>query len=134
MEYLTKNGLAVLCWGLIFLGVLFLLIGCGPIYKSLGFTDVEAEEQVAKDKAEIIDAIENSRAIFWQTVSGALAGLGAIVSGLLGKWLSTERKVSSTLIKGIETAKAESVKETVHKLSVVNGVEKTLAKRVDAIT
>ena len=59
MEYLTKNGLAVLCWGLIFLGVLFLLIGCGPIYKSLGFTDVEAEEQVAKDKAEIIDAIEN---------------------------------------------------------------------------
>lgn len=124
----------VAAWLLIFVGMIFVLIGCENVYRWFGFTEEQVAEQTAKDAAAVEDVVEHGREIGWQIATTVIAGVGAVVSGLLGKWLGTERKISRAVIAGVEAADKQNVKEAIKREALSLGVESKLHKRVEALT
>ena len=120
--------------GLIAIGVCFVLIGCTQFYRTIGLTDRQATTQVAEDQAVAIRVIESGRELLWQVISVAVAGVGAVLTGLLGRWLGTERKMTRAMIRGIEATTSDKVKASVQAMARAAGVEGKLHKRVRALT
>lgn len=118
----------------ILIGSLFVLAGCAQLYRTIGMTDDQVNEQVAADQQVRGSIINTIRTTSTDMISTALAGLGAIVSGFLAKWLGTERKITRTLISGIEANDSKSTKETVRAMAVSAGIESKLHKRVVSLT
>lgn len=122
--------------GIIFilLGCVFLFVGCTQIYRILGLTDEQAAQQTAQDQETRQELIQEFRLTTTELVSSAIAGAGAILSGLLAKWLGTERKITTALITGIEAADVGNVKESISAKATAAGVETKLHARVLALT
>lgn len=118
----------------ILIGSLFLFTGCVQLYKILGLTEEQTQEQVAEDQKTIIRTITQVRTTAAEIITTAVAGLGAIASGFLAKWLHTERKITQVLITGVESAHETNVKETIKAKATAAGVEPKLAARVRALT
>jgi len=118
----------------ILIGILFTLTGCAQLYKLVGLTEEQTQEQTAKDQKTIIRTITTTRNTAADIITTAIAGLGAIASGLLAKWLGTERKLTKALITGIENAQDISVKASVKDKAMDAGVEPILHRRVQALT
>ena len=116
------------------IGALFLLSGCYGLYKTIGLTDDQAAAQASADQQTITQILDQSRTSTTQIITSAIAGLGAIASGILAKWLGTERKITQVLITGIEKADDSTLKDTVRTEAISSGVEKALHKRVNALT
>lgn len=110
--------------------ICFVAIGCMGTYKTIGLTEEQAAEEVAKDQAEIVTTIGEGREVFWQTVSAAIAGVGVVVSTLLGKWLATERKMTAAMIAGVEKVNDGNAKKAIAVESSQRGVGVPLADRV----
>lgn len=118
----------------ILLGSLFVFAGCAQLYRSLGMTEDQVSEQVAADQ-EVRGAIVNTiRTTSTEMISTVLAGIGAVVSGFLAKWLGSERKMTKALITGIEDSSSKTTKETVHAKATDLGIENKLHRRVASLT
>ena len=122
--------------GLVFiiLGTFFLLTGCAGLYKILGFTPEQTAAQVAQDQAAAKEIIEQVRWTSHEIVSTAIAGAGTILSGLLARWLGTERKITTALITAIEKADDSTVKTLANDKATSAGVEPQLHARVIKLT
>ena len=118
----------------ILIGSLFSLAGCAQLYKLLGLSDRQAADQVAADQTARQEIIQGIRLTTTELITTAIAGIGAIASGFLAKWLSTEKKISKAMITGIEKANELTVKTSVHKQAVAAGIESKLHTRVKALT
>lgn len=119
---------------LLLIGVLFVVLGCTGFYEGIGFTPAQAIEQVAQDKAAFQEAIGQGRVLTWQLISAALGGVGTIATVLLGKWLKTERTISSVVIQGVEKADKGEVKAAIFNKATSAGIEPKLNKRVNKLT
>jgi len=118
----------------ILIGSLFIFIGCEQLYKTIGLTDEQTAAQVAKDQADRQKIVEEIRLTTTELITTTIAGLGAIASGFLAKWLDTERKITTALITGIEASNDTTVKESVNKTATAAGIEPKLHKRVLSLT
>lgn len=135
---------------------LFILIGCQSLFRSAGLTDEEATLQIAQLEAAVADAttaaiadaqaglaaghdlktiaIRTSSAFIWKIIAAASASVGVVLNGLLAKWLSTEKKITKTLITGIENNDSQTTKEAVRLTAIAAGTQKQLRKRVASLT
>ncbi|MBA7687106.1 hypothetical protein ES703_95566 [subsurface metagenome] len=122
--------------GLVFiiLGTFFLLTGCAALYKIIGLTPEQTAEQVAQDQDATQQIIQQVRWTTHEIITTTLAGAGAILSGLLTRWLGTERKITTAMITGIEKSTDSTVKQNVKAKAIAAGVEPQLAARVRALT
>jgi len=118
----------------ILIGVLFILTGCAQLYKIIGLTDQQTADQIAKDQTARQKITEEIRLTTTELITTAIAGLGAIASGFLAKWLGTERKITTALITGIEATNDTSTKKTIQNKATAAGIEPQLHKRVLALT
>lgn len=118
----------------ILIGLLFILAGCAQLYKFLGFTDQQTQDQLTKDQESEKQIIETFRLTTTELITTAIAGLGAIASGFLAKWLGTEKKLTKVLITGIEKAPNSNVKESIKTQALSAGIESQLHARVKALT
>ncbi|MBA7645778.1 hypothetical protein ES703_53536 [subsurface metagenome] len=118
----------------ILIGILFLCIGCEQLYKTIGLTDEQIQNQVTQDQAAQKQIIEGIRLTTTELITTAIAGIGAIASGLLAKWLNTERKITKVLITGIEDSDQNTTKETVQTRALAAGIQPKLHARVKALT
>ncbi len=118
----------------ILIGSLFCLAGCAQLYKLIGLTDEQTQDQLTKDQADRQQIIEGIRLTTTELITTAIAGVGAIASGFLAKWLGTERKITKVLITGVEKATSNAAKEQIQKQALAAGVESQLHKRVQALT
>lgn len=118
----------------ILIGSLFIITGCAQLYKFIGLTDEQIADQVAADQVDRQKIIQGIRLTTTEIITTAIAGIGAIASGFLAKWLGTEKKINKALITGIESANGHSVKETVKNNAMAAGVEPQLHTRVKALT
>lgn len=118
----------------ILVGILFCLAGCAQLYKLAGLTEEQTNEQLAADQETIIRTITQVRTTAADIITTALAGLGAISSGFLAKWLGTERKITKALITGVEANPTGDVKESIQAKATAAGVENKLHARVKALT
>ena len=147
-----RNALLILA--AIFL--LFLTIGCAAMLRKTGLDQVEADqitatamsalERAAAKAVENIKtgldqghdlktiAVKTSTAFAWQIATIAASTIGAVLSGLLAKWLGTERKITAALISGIEKNPTGNVKESVQARATKRGILKQLDRRVQALT
>lgn len=119
---------------LITLGSIFVLVGCTQVYKTLGLTEKQAQDQTEKDQEATGAIIDQARITTTEIVTTALAGLGAILSGILAKWLNTEKKITAALITGIESAANSTTKQKVKSTATSAGIEPKLHARVLALT
>ncbi|MBA7484094.1 hypothetical protein ES707_19618 [subsurface metagenome] len=118
----------------ILLGSLFVLTGCAQLYRTIGLSDEQTATQIAKDQASRQEITDKIRLTTTELVLTITSGLGAIASGLLAKWLGTERKITTALITGVEVSNNNSVKETIKAKATSAGIEPLLNKRVIALT
>ncbi|MBA7709906.1 hypothetical protein ES703_118832 [subsurface metagenome] len=75
------------------IGSLFIFIGCEKLYKTIGLTEEQTAAQVAQDQDATQQIVQQVRWTTHEIITTALAGAGTILSGLLAKWLGTERKM-----------------------------------------
>ena len=118
----------------ILIGSLFCLTGCAQLYKLIGLTEEQTEEQLAEDQKTIIRTITLTRNTAADIITTAVAGIGTIASGFLAKWLRTERKITKALITGVEKANDTNVKESIATAAGTAGIEPKLHDRVKALT
>lgn len=118
----------------IVLGALFVLTGCGQIYRTLGLTEEQTQEQLAQDQNATQQIIQQVRWTTHEIITTGLSGIGAILSGLLARWLGTERKITTALITGVEKAADTTAKEEIQKAATAAGIEPQLHSRVVALT
>ena len=118
----------------ILVGSLFCLAGCAQLYKLIGLSDEQTADQVQKDQADRQKIIEGIRLTTTEIITTAVAGLGAIATGFLAKWLGTERKITKVMITGIEKANNTNVKESIATAAGAAGIEPKLHARVKALT
>ncbi|MBA7700925.1 hypothetical protein ES703_109651 [subsurface metagenome] len=118
----------------IFIGSLFCLAGCAQLYKLIGLTPEQTADQIGKDQKAIAKVLDTARLDITQLITTIIAGIGAIASGFLAKWLGTERKITKVLITGIENADTTEVKQAVKANALSAGVESQLHARVKALT
>ncbi len=118
----------------ILIGTLFCLAGCAQLYKFAGLTDDQIAVQVAQDQKAISKILDTTRIDLTQIITTTIAGLGAIASGFLAKWLGTERKITASMIGAIEHAGNDSVKTAIKNHATTSGVEPQLHARVRALT
>ncbi len=116
------------------IGILFCLAGCAQLYKLIGLTDEQTQDQLAEDQKTIIRTITITRNTAADIITTAIAGAGAIASAFLTKRLGTERKMTKALITGIENAPQNAVKQTVKANALSAGVETKLHARVKSLT
>lgn len=135
---------------------LFLLIGCASLFRSAGLTDEQAAAQTAElqkvitlagsEALETIQsglseghdlktiAVKASSTSLWKIIAAAGAALGIVLNGLLAKWLSTEKKITTAVITGVEDAHASDVKASIKRNATAAGIESKLSARVKALT
>ena len=118
----------------ILIGTLFCLTGCAQLYKLIGLTEEQTQDQLSQDQETIIRTITTTRNTTADIITTVIAGLGAIVSGFLAKWLGTERKMLKATITGVENANDISVKQSIKDKAMIAGVEPQLHRRVQALT
>ncbi len=116
------------------LGVLFAISGCAQLYRAVGLTDEQAQEQVAQDQDSRQQIIEQVRWTTHEILTTSLAAAGSILSGLLARWLGTERKITAAMITGIEATESPEVKKAINAKATAAGVEPALHRRVVALT
>lgn len=136
--------------------ILFVLVGCAALLRSAGLSADQAADQEARLKAALADAVTDAVAdvqtglgeghdlealalktaseFLWKIVAASASTAGVVLSGLLAKWLGTERKINKVLITSIESAKDLDVKATVKTKATAAGIEPKLAARVRALT
>lgn len=114
--------------------ICFATVGCAGVYKAIGLTQEQTAEQVGEDQVMYVRLIEQGRGVFWQVATAVLGGLGTVATGVLGKYLHTERKITKAAILGIERNDGKDVKGAVKDAAKKLGVTQPLAKRVDKIT
>jgi len=141
---------------LIVLSLAFVVIGCTGLYRMFGLSEDAAEEQAGLDQAALQDAVKDAvvqvqaglaagqdlktvavkagSAFVWQIATVLVSGIGAVLSGLLGKLLKTERKITAAVITGVEKGSKSEVKESIQRAAIAAGVEPALHKRVKALT
>lgn len=135
---------------------LFLLIGCAALLRKTGIPQDEADRLAAIAEQNLADAaaeaveniktglaqgqdvksivVETGSAFAWKLTTIAASTIGAVLSGLLAKWLATERKISKACITAIEKTNNISTKEYVQKKATAAGVQKQLDRRVQSLT
>lgn len=118
----------------ILIGSLFCLAGCAQLYKLIGLSDDQTADQVAADQTARQEIIQGIRLTTTELLTTAIAGIGAIASGFLAKWLGTERKITAVLIDTIETVDDGRIKTTANGKARNAGVESKLHARVKALT
>ncbi len=118
----------------ILIGALFCLAGCAQLYKLIGLTDQQTEQLLAEDQKTLIRTITHTRNTAADIITTAIAGLGAIATGFLAKWLGTERKITKVLITGVEADNDNTVKATIHRKALDAGIESKLHARVKSLT
>lgn len=118
----------------VLIGTLFTITGCLQLYKTIGLTDDQVQDQLTKDQDSRQKIIQQVRFTTTEIITTALAGIGTIASGILAKWLGTERKITSTLISAVESTKNPDLKETIKNKATSAGIEPKLHKRVSALT
>lgn len=118
----------------ILIGSLFCLAGCAQLYKTLGLSDRQAADQVAADQTARQEIFQGIRLTTTELITTAIAGVGAIASGFLAKWLGTEKKITAALITGIEKADAKTAKQAVNDKANDLGVQDKLHTRVKSLT
>ena len=123
-----------LVWLCIPIGFTTSLLGCATWYEQMGFTKDESQALAAKDRTKFLEVKQQADSIFWESMSVAIAGAGTLLSGLLGKYLLSERKISKAVILGVENAANDEVKATIEKTAIALGVEDKLSKRVESLT
>ncbi len=136
--------------------LLFLTIGCAAALRKTGLDQAEADriaaaahERLSHAAAQAVEnikegldqghdlktiAVKTSSAFAWQLATIGASTIGAVLSGLLAKWLGTERKISAALITGIEKNPSNSVKDSVNEASIRAGIQPQLHRRVQALT
>lgn len=115
-------------------GSLFCLTGCAQLYKLLGLSNHQTADQVQKDQANRQKIIEDIRLTTTEILTTAIAGIGAIASGFLAKWLGTERKITKAMIAGVESNPTDNIKESIKAKATMLGVQSKLHTRVKALT
>ncbi|GAI72736.1 unnamed protein product [marine sediment metagenome] len=100
----------------------------------IGVPPAEADELVKDDSLRTFQIVQEGRTIFWQAATAVMGSLGAVVSVLLGKYLSVERKMSKAMIMGIEGVEGTGVKGKVAKQAARYGVDNPLKRRVAKLT
>ncbi len=118
----------------IFIGSLFCLAGCAQLYKFIGLTEEQTQEQLAEDQKTMIRTITLTRNTAADIITTALAGIGTIASGFLAKWLGTERKITKAMIIGIENTDSNLLKKNVNTQAHKLRIEPQLHKRVKSLT
>ncbi len=135
---------------------LFILIGCQSLFRSAGLTHEEAALQIAQLEAALADAtsaaiadiqtglaqghdlktiaVKTSSAFLWKIIAAAGASVGVVLNGLLAKCLSTEKKITKAMIKGVQSNSTNDVKQNIKAQATAAGVENALHKRVKALT
>lgn len=119
---------------IIALGAILLIASCTGIYKFIGLTNEQPADQAAKDQTATITIIETGREQLWQIIAAAVTAAGGLASGLLARWLGTEKKITAAVITGIEDAHASDVKASVKRNATAAGIEPQLNKRVRSLT
>lgn len=119
---------------LLIIGCLFSFYGCAQLYRTIGLNEEQTATQVAEDQEATQQIIHQVRWTAHEIISTTVAGLGAILSGLLARWLGTERKITTAMITGIEAADPINIKESVQAKATAAGVETKLHARVVALT
>ena len=136
--------------------LLFLLLGCASLFRSVGLSPEQAaaqesefREALAKATTQAVVDIQTglaeghdlktiaaraSTAFLWKIIAAAGAGVGVVLNGLLARWLTTEKKINRAIITGIETAGEKGTKEIIHTHALAAGIENALHKRVKALT
>lgn len=118
----------------ILIGSLFCLAGCAQLYKLIGLTDQQTQDQLTQDQIDRQKIAEGIRLTTTEIITTAVAGLGAIATGFLAKWLGTERKITKVLITGIEAKEGGTTKQVVHAKALDAGIENQLHARVKSLT
>lgn len=135
---------------------LFLLLGCAAMLRKTGIDQAEAdrlaaiaEQNLAAAAAEAVHniktgidrghdiksiAVKTTSPFAWKLATIGASTIGAVLSGLLAKWLGTEKKMLAATITGIEHNPTGNVKESVEARATARGVEKQLHRRVQALT
>jgi len=116
------------------IAILFIITGCTQIYKTLGLTDEQAQAQQNKDAAAIAAALDQGRTTIYDIITVTIAALGTFTTGLLAKWLNTERKITTALITGVESSTNKTVKKSIQESATALGIEPKLHKRVLTLT
>jgi len=114
--------------------VCFAVIGCGGLYKAIGLPPEIVEAEVEKDAVVIQAAVEQARDTFWPIVSASIGAAGTLLTGLLAKLLSTERKITGAMIAGVEKSNDGNAKKAITVESLKRGVGVQLNKRVRKLT
>ncbi|MBA7653066.1 hypothetical protein ES703_60907 [subsurface metagenome] len=118
----------------ILIGSLFCLAGCAQLYKLIGLSDEQTADQVAADQADRQKIIQGIRLTTTELITTAIAAAGAIASGFLAKWLTTEKKITTAMITGVEKSNDKNVKESIKDESLLAGVQPQLHARVKSLT
>lgn len=119
---------------IIIIGLLFITIGCEKLYRTIGLTEQQTTEQLAQDRAAIEGILNTSRSQLYDIIMTIIAGTGATLSGVLAKWLKTEKKITKAIIQGVEAAEQTTVKAAIQEKATAAGVEAKLKVRVNALT
>lgn len=137
-------------------GFLYLLIGCSALYEWSGKTKPESQHQTAQDQAALSKAIADAgetlatklkegqslaaagtaaASVFaWKLATILAASTGTILTGLLAKWLTTEKKITKAIITGVEKAEDQTLKNTIKEQALTLGIESALHTRVKQLT
>ena len=135
---------------------LFLLIGCASLFRSAGLSDDQAAQQTAELKLALADAtasaiataqagltqghelktiaVKTASVFLWKIIAAGASSAGIILTGLLAKWLGTEKKITKALITGVEKSKNITAKTQIYKKASAAGIETQLHKRVQSLT
>lgn len=145
---------ALLIIGTTFL--LFVLIGCAAMLRKTQIPQDEADRLAAIAKQNLAAAateavadiqeglaqgqdlksiaVKTGSAFTWKLATIGASTIGAVLSGLLAKWLGTERKITTALITGIEKSGLNGTKQNVQAKAKAAGVQNQLDHRVQALT
>lgn len=118
----------------IFVGSLFTFTGCAQLYKFLGLTEQQTQEQISEDQKTIIRTVTQVRTTAAEILTTLIAAAGTIATGFLAKWLHTERKITKAVITGVEDNPTGNVKESIEAKATALGVQPKLHARVKALT
>lgn len=134
----------------------FTFIGCSSLFRYTGLSPEQAAIQEAAlqealanaTTAAIADiktgleeghdlktiAVKTSSAFLWKILTAAGASIGVVLNTLLAKWLNTERKITATIIRGVEKNGDSAVKKSIQAKAKSAGIETQLNARVLALT
>ena len=142
---------------LIAVAILFLLVGCASLYRSLGVSSEQAAQQAAHDQAAVgqaavsagkefveqiatgtplpVAAVASGSEFIWQLLTIIATSAGTILTGWLATRLKTEKRITAAMITGVEkAAEPTGVKASIQREATAAGVEPILHARVQELT